>query len=127
MDDGGRTQKTEIIIPKYGLAIAGPLCTGRTLNTIIVVCSTAHLSETDNNKLKFQAVSEDNYPWIFNTVYGFIIDLTSFKYPQAEHETLRGIKFTAEIYPAYAKKYQASYVHFDCDGEVIKGEAIYFW
>jgi len=96
------------------------------LNTIIVVCSTAHLSETDNNKLKFLAVSEDNYPWIFNTVYGFIIDLTSFKHPLLAMKRC-GMSKSLRKFTAYAKKYQASYVHFGCDGEVIKGEAIYFW
>lgn len=43
------------------------------MKKIIVVCSTAHLSETDNNFLKFQAIQEEHYPRVFNTVYALLL------------------------------------------------------
>jgi len=95
------------------------------MKKIIVVCSTAHLSETDNHYLKFLAITEEQHPWVFNTVYGFIIDLTSLSYPFLSMKRCGVSKSLRKFILHQQNNHLASYIHFDCDGKVLAGEQIY--
>ena len=93
----------------------------------LVFCSTAHLEKQDAFTLKDIASGGEGYPWVFDTTYGYILDIGGVSYPLLKMKraglstSLRKFVFHMQ------RKYKAMYIHFDCDADVVEGEETFDW
>lgn len=95
------------------------------MNPVIVVCSTDHLTEDDTQVLDYISRSEIAFPWVHDTVMGYIIHTGIFQFPLLEMKR-RGLSksFRRFVYHVQ-KKHQTNYIHFDSYADPLGGEATF--
>jgi hypothetical protein len=95
------------------------------MKPVIILCSTAHLTKEDVCTLIFLSAGEKNMPWVYHTQYGFILDLGSFSFPLLHMKSCGVSESLRRFVYHMQRKYQARYIHFDCDADVIDDEAVF--
>lgn len=97
------------------------------MKKVTVFCSMVHLEKNDVHTLKYVAMDERSMPWVFDTTYGYILDLAGFRHPLLKLKTC-GLSKSARRFVYHMQKQQgADYLHFDCDADVIPGETTFNW
>lgn len=97
------------------------------MHPVIVVCSTSHMTEGDTYVLDVASRQEIAFPWVHDTVMGYIIQTNVFRFPLLEMKR-RGLSkpFRRFIYHIH-KRYHTHYIHFDRDADPLDGEATFDW
>lgn len=94
-----------------------------------IVCSTAHFTIEDNERLSWLCDS-DNGPkidWIHNTGYGYLIQLNAYRYPSIafrEWGMSRGFRW---FIVTMMRREKLNIINFDKDAECIDGFAVFDW
>lgn len=97
------------------------------MHHVIVVCSTAHMTEEDTQVLEFISRREIAFPWVHDTVMGYIIYTGGFRFPLLEMKR-RGLSesFRRFVYHVQ-RRYRTHYIHFDRDADILEGETTFDW
>ena len=97
------------------------------MKSVMIQCSTTHLTKDDDIQLKFLSGSEVNLPWVYDATFGYIVDLGSFRHPLLEMKSRELSKSFRRFVYHMQTNHQAKYIHFDCDADEIANESAYVW
>lgn len=94
-----------------------------------VVCSTAHLTAEDNERLGWLADPNlfQNNNWIHDTEYGYIILLNKYRHPSLVLKERGVSKAVRKLIVTLMKKEKISMIYFDRDANIIDGFEIFDW
>ncbi|HED2997080.1 TPA: hypothetical protein R4Z75_003213 [Citrobacter freundii] len=93
-------------------------------------CSTAHITEADNNllfTLSHQYEDHGDSEWIMYTGSGYLLHLDAWSFPVLRLKRLGLSKTCRRLVVALMRRYAASIVHLDACGEVLPGFATFDW
>lgn len=110
------------------LAVEDPLPPVTRLNGI--QCSTAHISETDNNLLFALSHQHEDFgdsEWISYTGSGYLIYLDAWQYPVLQLKKRGLSKACRRLLVALIRRYTIRVIHLDACGEVLPGFATFDW
>ncbi|MBJ0208937.1 hypothetical protein JFK57_17110 [Escherichia coli] len=93
----------------------------------LVFCSTAHLEKQDAFTLKDIASGGESYPWVFDTMYGYILDTGSMRHPLLKMKAAGLSRPMRKFVYHMQRKHNAKYIHFDCDASPVEGEETFDW
>lgn len=93
----------------------------------LVFCSTAHFEKQDSFTLKDIASGGESIPWVFDTTYGYILDIGGMAYPLLIMKRAGLSKSLRRFVYRMQRKHDARYIHFDCDANAMEGEKIFNW
>ncbi len=110
------------------LAVEDPLPPVTRLNGI--QCSTAHISEADNNLLFALSHQHEDFgdsEWISYTGSGYLIYLDAWQYPVLQLKKRGLSKACRRLLVALIRRYTIRVIHLDACGEVLPGFATFDW
>lgn len=93
----------------------------------LIFCSTAHLEKQDTFTLKDIASGGESIPWVFDATYGYILDIGSMHHPLLRMKQAGLSKSLRKFAYHMQRKYNAMYIHFDCDANPVEGEETFDW
>ena len=93
----------------------------------LVFCSTAHFEKQDSFALKDIALGGESIPWVFDTTYGYILDIGGITYPLLKMKQAGLSKSLRKFVYHMQRKHKARYIHFDCDADPVEGEDTFDW
>lgn len=110
------------------LAVEDPLPPVTRLNGI--QCSTAHISEADNNLLFALSHQHEDFgdcEWILYTGSGYLLHLGAWSFPVLRLKRLGLSKACRRLVVTLMRRYAAGIVHLDAFGEVLPDFATFDW
>ncbi|MEI9746131.1 DUF5983 family protein, partial [Enterobacter ludwigii] len=93
-------------------------------------CSTAHISEADNNLLFALSHQHEDFgdsEWISYTGSGYLIYLDAWQYPVLQLKKRGLSKACRRLLVALIRRYTIRVIHLDAGGEVLPGFATFDW
>ncbi|HBG9399911.1 TPA: hypothetical protein KRT49_004267 [Citrobacter freundii] len=110
------------------LVVEDPLPSAARLNGI--QCSTAHISEADNNLLFTLSHQHEDFgesEWITYTGSGYLLRLDAWSFPVLRLKHLGLSKACRRLVVTLMRHYSVGIVHLDAFGEVLPGFDIFDW
>ncbi|WP_370576131.1 DUF5983 family protein [Serratia sp. PAMC26656] len=93
----------------------------------VLVCSTAHFTAEDNQLLSTMATQDTFGSWVVNINYGYIIVLTYYRRRLLELKSQGASKALRCFLINQLKFRNVSYIHFDCDAQILPDCEIFEW
>lgn len=93
----------------------------------LIFCSTVHLEKQDAFRMKDIASGGESIPWVFDTTYGYILDIGGITYPLLKMKQAGLSKSLRKFVYHMQRKHKAMYIHFDCDADPEEGEETFDW
>lgn len=93
----------------------------------LIFCSTAHLEKQDTFTLKDIASGGESIPWVFDTTYGYILDIGSQHHPLLRMKQAGLSKSLRKFVYHMQRQHNVKYIHFDCDAESVENEETFDW
>ncbi|EHF4937001.1 hypothetical protein CF635_003617 [Enterobacter hormaechei] len=72
-------------------------------------------------------VRRESIPWVFDATYGYILDVGSMHHPLLRMKQAGLSKSLRKFVYHMQRKYNAMYIHFDCDANPVEGEETFDW
>ena len=110
------------------LVVEDPLPSAARLNGI--QCSTAHISEADNNLLFTLSHQHEDFgesEWITYTGSGYLLRLDAWSFPVLRLKRLGLSKACRRLVITLIRRYAVGIVHLDAFGEVLPGFDVFDW
>ncbi|HDC2122146.1 TPA: hypothetical protein O7X39_004588 [Salmonella enterica] len=95
-----------------------------------IQCSTAHISEADNNLLFTLSHQYEDFgesEWIMYTGSGYLLRLEAWSFPVLRLKRLGLSKACRRLVVALMRRYSVSIIHLDACGEVLPGFPTFDW
>ncbi|WP_411706165.1 DUF5983 family protein [Edaphovirga cremea] len=94
-----------------------------------VVCSTAHLTADDNERLGWLTDPDlfKNNDWIYATGYGYIIQLNAYRCPSLALKEKGLSKTVRKLIVTLMKREKINIIHFDRDADIIDVFEVFDW
>lgn len=93
----------------------------------LIFCSTAHFEKQDSFTLKDISSGGECIPWVFDTTYGYIMDIGTMRRPLLKMKRAGLSKSLRKFVYHMQRKHKAMYIHFDCDANPVAGEETFEW
>lgn len=95
-----------------------------------IQCSTAHITEGDNQLLHELSQPSHEYgegDWIFYTGSGYLLRLDAWQYPVSRLKRLGLSKAARRLLITLIRRYSCNLIHFDALGELLPEFEIFHW
>ncbi len=95
-----------------------------------IQCSTAHITEADNqllHKLSQQSREYGEGEWIFYTDSGYLLRLDAWQYPVLRLKRLGLSKAVRRLLVTLIRRDAINLIHFDALGELLPGVRTFNW
>lgn len=91
-----------------------------------IVCSTAHLTKDDNEKLECLSSPIDN-DWVHYTEFGYLIQLNVYRRPSLALKKKGISKAVRKLIVTLMKREKINIIHFDSGADIIDEFEIFDW
>lgn len=95
-----------------------------------IQCSTAHITEADNQLLHELSQQSHEYgegEWIFYTGSGYLLRLDAWTFPVLRMKRLGLSKAIRKLIITLERMYPLNVIHFDAQGELLVGVETFVW
>lgn len=95
-----------------------------------IQCSTAHITESDNQLLHALSQQSQEYgegEWIFYAGSGYLLRLDTWQYPVLRLKRLGLSKVARRLLITLISRYSCNLIHFDALGELLLGFKTFNW
>lgn len=93
----------------------------------LIFCSTSHFEKQDSFTLKDISSGWEGIPWVFDTTYGYILDIGGVRHPALRMKQAGLSKSLRKFVYHMQRKHNVKYIHFDCDAEPVEDEETFDW
>ncbi|HHQ6539175.1 TPA: DUF5983 family protein [Serratia fonticola] len=93
-------------------------------------CSTAHITEDDNQRLYQLSHCQDDFSdgeWLHFSGTGYLLRLDAWTHPVLQLKRLGLSRHCRRLVITLQKRHQLTYLHIDALGEVLPGFATFDW